>query len=199
MHFFVLQAKLKSVEEKIAALESQYEEATAKKASLAQQVLRCTVQLQRADKLIGGLGGERVRWQVRLRGKPASAVSVHDTLPLISSQAVVTQGQQLHALMCILYGSHNPLCRTPSSASPPRLLWTSLRPTWSTWWATWSSPLPPSPTAAPSRRCTARRSWRSGTASCRRRACQPRPTHRCSAHCRCVRGTTQPLQTHAAP
>ncbi len=65
--FFDLQAKLKGVEEKIAALESQYEEATAKKASLAQQVLRCTVQLQRADKLIGGLGGERVRWQVRLR------------------------------------------------------------------------------------------------------------------------------------
>ncbi|KXZ54227.1 hypothetical protein GPECTOR_5g319 [Gonium pectorale] len=57
------QSKLHSVEDKIAALEMQYEEATAKKASLAQQVLRCTVQLQRADKLIGGLGGERVRWQ----------------------------------------------------------------------------------------------------------------------------------------
>ncbi|EFJ44216.1 dynein heavy chain 2 [Volvox carteri f. nagariensis] len=57
------QAKLQSVEDKIAALEADYEEATAKKASLAQQVLRCTVQLQRADKLIGGLGGERVRWQ----------------------------------------------------------------------------------------------------------------------------------------
>ncbi|KAG2439747.1 hypothetical protein HYH02_010624 [Chlamydomonas schloesseri] len=57
------QAKLKSVEEKIATLETQYEEAVAKKAQLAQQVLRCTVQLQRADKLIGGLGGERVRWQ----------------------------------------------------------------------------------------------------------------------------------------
>ncbi|GLC56009.1 hypothetical protein PLESTB_001054700 [Pleodorina starrii] len=57
------QAKLQGVEDKIAALEADYEEATAKKASLAQQVLRCTVQLQRADKLIGGLGGERVRWQ----------------------------------------------------------------------------------------------------------------------------------------
>ncbi|KAG2485619.1 hypothetical protein HYH03_015682 [Edaphochlamys debaryana] len=57
------QAKLKAVEDKIALLESQYEEATGKKAQLAQQVLRCTVQLQRADKLIGGLGGERVRWQ----------------------------------------------------------------------------------------------------------------------------------------
>ena len=27
------------------------------------QVHDCTVKLQRADKLIGGLGGERVRWQ----------------------------------------------------------------------------------------------------------------------------------------
>jgi dynein heavy chain len=27
------------------------------------QVNDCTVKLQRADKLIGGLGGERVRWQ----------------------------------------------------------------------------------------------------------------------------------------
>jgi hypothetical protein len=59
------QAKLKAVEDKIAALEVQFEEATAKKGQLAQQVLRCTLQLQRADKLIGGLGGEKVRWQVR--------------------------------------------------------------------------------------------------------------------------------------
>jgi len=29
------------------------------------QVHECTVKLQRADKLIGGLGGERIRWQVR--------------------------------------------------------------------------------------------------------------------------------------
>lgn len=48
--------------EKIAALEAQFEDATAKKAALAAQVADCQVKLQRADKLIGGLGGERSRW-----------------------------------------------------------------------------------------------------------------------------------------
>lgn len=57
------QAKLKAVEEKIETLQRQFEEATAKKEQLARQVHDCTVKLQRADKLIGGLGGERVRWQ----------------------------------------------------------------------------------------------------------------------------------------
>jgi dynein heavy chain len=57
------QAKLKAVEEKIELLTRQFEEATAKKEALAKQVMDCTIKLQRADKLIGGLGGERVRWQ----------------------------------------------------------------------------------------------------------------------------------------
>lgn len=54
---------LQAVEQKIAMLEAQYAEATAKKAVLAQQVADCTVKLQRAEKLIGGLGGEKSRWQ----------------------------------------------------------------------------------------------------------------------------------------
>ncbi|GAX80571.1 hypothetical protein CEUSTIGMA_g8008.t1 [Chlamydomonas eustigma] len=57
------QAKLKAVEDKINMLTQQFEEATAKKEALAKQVMDCTVKLGRADKLIGGLGGERVRWQ----------------------------------------------------------------------------------------------------------------------------------------
>ena len=117
------QAKLKAVEAKINMLESQFEEATAKKEALAKQVrggwvgdregggkeegrsvcglmsimphrlaspkllplnsdfspphhfplfpftlpppqvMDCTIKLHRADKLIGGLGGERIRWQ----------------------------------------------------------------------------------------------------------------------------------------
>lgn len=57
------QAKLAAVEAKILTLEAQYTEATDKKAALAQQVADCQVKLQRADKLIGGLGGERQRWE----------------------------------------------------------------------------------------------------------------------------------------
>ena len=52
-----------AVEASIYSLESQYAEATAKKGSLAQQVADCTVKLTRAEKLIGGLGGEKSRWQ----------------------------------------------------------------------------------------------------------------------------------------
>lgn len=59
------QARLAAVEAKIASLEAAFEEATAKKASLAAQVEDCRVRLARADKLIGGLGGERARWQAR--------------------------------------------------------------------------------------------------------------------------------------
>lgn len=54
------QAQLAAVQEKIASLEAAFGEAMDKKAALAKQVADCTAKLQRADKLIGGLGGERV-------------------------------------------------------------------------------------------------------------------------------------------
>lgn len=57
------QHTLQAVEANIHSLESQYGEATAKKESLAQQVADCTMKLTRAEKLIGGLGGEKSRWQ----------------------------------------------------------------------------------------------------------------------------------------
>ena len=56
------QAKLKEVEDNIARLEAQYKEAVDKKDDLARKVQECEVKLDRADKLIGGLGGEKVRW-----------------------------------------------------------------------------------------------------------------------------------------
>ena len=34
---------------------------------LAKQVAECTVKLQRAEKLIGGLGGEKARWQATVQ------------------------------------------------------------------------------------------------------------------------------------
>ena len=56
------QASLREVEEKIAKLEADYDKAVAKQDELAKQVSDCKVKLDRAEKLIGGLGGERVRW-----------------------------------------------------------------------------------------------------------------------------------------
>ena len=56
------QAELDKVLAYVAGLKRQLEEATAKKASLDEQERICQVQLQRAQQLIGGLGGEKVRW-----------------------------------------------------------------------------------------------------------------------------------------
>eukprot|EP00898_Chlorokybus_atmophyticus_P004944 jgi/Chlat1/5450/Chrsp36S00417 len=56
------QGRLREVEEKLAGLEAKFQEALRKKADLAKQVSDCEVKLERAGKLIGGLGGERLRW-----------------------------------------------------------------------------------------------------------------------------------------
>jgi dynein heavy chain, axonemal len=55
------QAQLQSVQNRIAVLGANFKEATQKKGALAKQVEDCQAKLQRADKLIGGLGGEKVR------------------------------------------------------------------------------------------------------------------------------------------
>jgi dynein heavy chain, axonemal len=54
------QAQLQAVQDKIASLEAQFKHATEKKAALAKQVEDCQSKLHRADKLIGGLGEEKV-------------------------------------------------------------------------------------------------------------------------------------------
>merc|ERR1712054_454718 len=56
------QAELDKVLAYVAGLKQQLDEATAKKASLDEQERVCQVQLKRAKQLIGGLGGEKVRW-----------------------------------------------------------------------------------------------------------------------------------------
>lgn len=58
----VAQGKLKAVEDRIADLESNYERANTKKEQLVTDVEECRARLERAQKLIGGLGGERARW-----------------------------------------------------------------------------------------------------------------------------------------
>ncbi|ORZ39485.1 dynein heavy chain and region D6 of dynein motor-domain-containing protein [Catenaria anguillulae PL171] len=56
------QAELKEVEDKMAALQSQFQEMMTKKAELETQVDLVSKKLIRAEKLIGGLGGEKQRW-----------------------------------------------------------------------------------------------------------------------------------------
>ncbi|KAI5076359.1 hypothetical protein GOP47_0008424 [Adiantum capillus-veneris] len=56
------QAKLKEVEQKIQRLEAELDAAVRKKDELEKKASDCQKRLDRAGKLIGGLGGERARW-----------------------------------------------------------------------------------------------------------------------------------------
>ncbi|XP_069499778.1 dynein axonemal heavy chain 12 [Ambystoma mexicanum] len=55
-------AELKEVEDRLAALEETFREKTEEKVRLEFQVDLCAKKLERAEKLLGGLGGEKSRW-----------------------------------------------------------------------------------------------------------------------------------------
>ncbi|KXZ49087.1 hypothetical protein GPECTOR_23g2 [Gonium pectorale] len=56
------QADLAEVMQRLAALERQLEKSMAEKARLEAETELCTAKLERAEKLISGLGGEKTRW-----------------------------------------------------------------------------------------------------------------------------------------
>ncbi|XP_008412159.1 dynein heavy chain 12, axonemal [Poecilia reticulata] len=55
-------SELKEVEDRLASLQKTFKEKTQEKALLEYQVDLCAKKLERAEKLIGGLGGEKTRW-----------------------------------------------------------------------------------------------------------------------------------------
>lgn len=55
-------AELAAVEKRLADLQATFKEMTDKKEQLEFQVDLCGKKLERAEKLIGGLGGEKARW-----------------------------------------------------------------------------------------------------------------------------------------
>ena len=59
----IKQDQLQAVVDKLQGLNDGYEKAVAEKESLANQVADCEAKLIRANKLIGGLGGEKKRWE----------------------------------------------------------------------------------------------------------------------------------------
>ncbi len=54
-------AELQAVEARLASLKQQFEDKTKEKEDLEEQVDICAKKLERAQKLIGGLGGEKDR------------------------------------------------------------------------------------------------------------------------------------------
>ena len=78
-------AELKEVEDRLANLQAQFKEATEKKEKLEYQVDICSKKLVRAEKLIGGLGGERERWS-------AAAKSLQHTYENLTGDILVSSG-----------------------------------------------------------------------------------------------------------
>jgi dynein heavy chain len=67
-------AELQAVNDKLDELEKSFNEAVEKKDGLEKKEASCKVQLSNADKLIGGLGGEKVRW-----GETVSSLNIAAT------------------------------------------------------------------------------------------------------------------------
>lgn len=83
-----LRAALQEVENKIAELEFSFSQSVAKKDALQGQVDDATVKMDRAQRLLGGLGGEKVRWQETVHSLTASEASlVGDVLVAAASIA----------------------------------------------------------------------------------------------------------------
>ena len=85
------QAALKEINDKIARLEQGFEDANNEKVSLANQVDGCVKKLERAGKLISGLGGERTRWTEMVKTLGEQLVNVTGDV-LISSAIVAYLG-----------------------------------------------------------------------------------------------------------
>ena len=56
-------ASLQEVLDRVAELQATLRATMSKKAELEAQAQKTVVQLERAEKLIGGLGGEKIRWR----------------------------------------------------------------------------------------------------------------------------------------
>ncbi|KAH0626110.1 hypothetical protein JD844_000881 [Phrynosoma platyrhinos] len=62
------QARLREVAEKLEMLKREYEEKLAQKEELRRKSEEMEIKLDRADKLVSGLAGEKIRWEETLKG-----------------------------------------------------------------------------------------------------------------------------------
>lgn len=85
--------------DKLAAMEADLQTNTEKKVKLEGEVQLCSIKLERAEKLIGGLGGEKVRWtETAQRLKDAYAHLVGDMI--ISAAIIAYLGPFTSAYRC---------------------------------------------------------------------------------------------------
>lgn len=91
---------LQEVLTKLASLDADLNEKRAKKAQLEADVHMCTVKLDRAQKLISGLGGEKSRWQAAAAQLGQQFVSLTGDIVLAAAQ--IAYLGQLLARSCSL-------------------------------------------------------------------------------------------------
>eukprot|EP00961_Rhodomonas_salina_P152349 2050659-Rhodomonas_salina.1 len=84
-------SNLKAVNDKVAKLEADLNAAIEKKEELAKKSADCTVKKERADKLIGGLGGERKRWEETVQSLGVDLMNVVGDV-LVSAATVAYLG-----------------------------------------------------------------------------------------------------------
>ncbi|XP_015730363.1 dynein heavy chain 12, axonemal isoform X2 [Coturnix japonica] len=77
--------ELEAVENRLAALEQTFREKTEEKANLELQVDLCAKKLERAEKLIGGLGGEKTRWN-------NAAIELQDVYDNLTGDVLISAG-----------------------------------------------------------------------------------------------------------
>ncbi|XP_067384444.1 dynein axonemal heavy chain 12 [Channa argus] len=78
-------AELKGVEDSLAALQKTFQEKTDEKAKLEFEVDLCARKLESAEKLIGGLGGEKTRWS-------KSADDLQNTYDNLTGDVLISAG-----------------------------------------------------------------------------------------------------------
>lgn len=78
---------ISQITDKLQALSDQFEVMTQKKTELEENIDLCSRQLDRAEQLIGGLGGEKDRWTDNVHGLGDSYINV--TGDVLMSAAVV--------------------------------------------------------------------------------------------------------------
>jgi hypothetical protein len=79
------------------------------------QVKDCEVKLQRADKLIGGLGGERIRWQATVEQLKHDLVNVVGDVVVAAGKRPprfrrIGLGQHTHFDGCLAFCTHIDCC-----------------------------------------------------------------------------------------
>ena len=96
-------AKLDTVTKKLAELSAAFEEAVGTKQRLETEVKQCSDKLERADKLIGGLGGEAVRWTETVKELVIAETNVIGDV-LVSAGTISYLGPFMQAYRSVLEG-----------------------------------------------------------------------------------------------